>query len=118
MITLNTTLDIIVPFTDLLLDHHTEVTLVIDFDPKLTLETMQFQNTPLILEFFKDQEILCIIDLAHTQIRETKSMLNNHKHQMYTSTMLRKWQMDYHQQIGSIHYTHKFHNKQCYRLRL
>ena len=71
----NETIGSIALLIDPLINHLTDVIPVIDIDHAHFQEiTTISQDTHLLLDHLQDQEILDILDLAHTQIQETNLM--------------------------------------------
>ena len=60
--------------TDLLIDPHIDKTLVLDTDHAPIQEITNSPSTRIHIDHLHDQEILDFLDLAHTQIPETKSI--------------------------------------------
>ena len=69
------TQDLVVPFTDILIDLLTDTTLVLDIDHVHIEETvMILQNLYLHIHHLQDQEIQDFLDPVHTQVLEIKSI--------------------------------------------
>ena len=69
---INVILGLTVLLTDLLIDPHTDKTLVLDTDHAPIQEITNSQNIQIHTDHLQDQETLDFLDLAHTPIPETK----------------------------------------------
>ena len=79
MIPTNVILGPIVLPTDLHIDPHIDATVVLDTDHAPIPETTNSQNVQIHTDHLQDQETLDFLDLARTQIVETKLISYNNK---------------------------------------
>ena len=99
MTTINEIHDLIALLTDLLTEPLTDMTLVKDIDHVHIREvTTILQDTHLLIDHLRDQEVLDFLDLVHSRIQETNLIQYNHNTQMtqftskYTCITQLKWQ--------------------------